>query len=180
MKTNKLLVVLLITVSLISCKKEDKVEEKLEVSKPELFVFTLNAVVKTDDDFQLFFNEDNDINAPFEEVNSVWSGGIKGSENAQDIVINLPEGVYPTRVRFDFGQKKHTEILINSLNVSYKDKSLTLRGAEFFNFFTPDENFVTVDKTMAKIMPVEQPGGSYDPMLYSNTDFSTELAKISK
>lgn len=176
MKTNKLFALLLITVSLFSCKKESK-EEVLK--KPELFSLKLNAIVKKDDDFQIFFKESADTQAPYEEVNSVWVG-VKGNENAQDIVFNLPEGVYPTQIRFDFGQKKQTEIVVNSLNVSFKEKAFNMKGSEFFNFFTPDENFVTIDKMGSKIIPVEQKDGKFDPMLYSTTDFTTELGKISK
>ncbi|MBC7525384.1 MAG: hypothetical protein H7239_13225 [Flavobacterium sp.] len=179
MKTNIFLVLLLVAVSLISCKKEGKAEEKSLTPAPELFTFTLNAIVKEDDDFQIFFKEDNDPQSPFKEENSVWVG-VKGNENAQDIELKLPESVYPTQIRFDFGQKEHKEILVNSLKVAFKDKSFTLKGTEFFNFFTPDENFVKVDKTASKILPVKQKNNKFDPMLYSNTDFTTELTKISK
>lgn len=184
MKANKLVLMLFLTIALIGCKKEEKVEEKLdqqvETPKAEVFTFTLNAVIKADDDFQIFFKEDNDSQSPYEEVNSVWSGAIKGNENAQDIVFTLPEAVYPTQIRFDFGQKKQDEILINSLKVDFKDKSVTFKGAEFFNFFTPDENFVKVDKTNSKIIPIEQKDGKFDPMLYSNTDFTTEMSKLAQ
>lgn len=180
MKTNKFLILLLVTVSLISCKKEESKPAEEVVAAPEVFTFTLNAVVKSDDDFQIFFKEDNNPESPYEEVNSVWSGGIKGSENAQDIVFNLPEGVYPTQIRFDFGQKMQPEIVINSLKVNLKEKSFTLKGAEFFNYFTPDEKFVKVDQSASKITPIKQADDKYDPMLYSNTDFSTKLSEISK
>lgn len=180
MKTNKFLVLLLVAVSVIACKKDEKVEEKVETQKPEIFTFTLNAIVNTDDDFQIFYKEDNDPQIPFEETSSVWSGGIKASANAQDIIFTLPEGVYPTQIRLDFGQNKHSEIVINSFVASFKEKSFTLKGAEFFNFFTIDENFVKTDRVAAKIIPIEQADGKFDPMLYSNTDFTTELSKISQ
>lgn len=179
MKTNKFLVLLLVAVVAISCKKEEKVVEKVEESKPELFSFTLNAIVKSDDDFQIFYKEDNDPSTPFQEDNSVWVG-VVGSENAQDIVLNLPEGVFPTQIRFDFGQKKQSEIIINSFNVNFKDQSFTLKGSEFFDYFTADENFVKIDRAASKLVPVEQKEGQYDPMLYSNADFTTKLATISK
>lgn len=180
MKTNKLIVLLLITVSLISCKKSENKPE-VEVAKfPETFIFTLNAVVKADDDFQVFFKEDNNSQSPYDEKNSVWSGGIKGSEKAQDIVIKLPQGVYPTQIRFDFGQKKQSEILINSLKVSLEDKSFTLKGSDFFNFFIPDENFVKVDKSTSKIIPIELKDGKYDPMFYSSDLLENEIVKLSK
>ena len=179
MKTLKFLVLFLVVTSLSSCKKEGKAEENILANAPELFNLTLNAVVKEDDDFQIFFKESNDPQSPYEEQNSVWVG-VKANENAQDIVFNLPEGVYPTQIRFDFGQKEHKEILVNSLKVAFKDKSFTLKGAEFFNFFTPDENFVQVDKVTSKIFPVKQKDNKFDPMMYSNTDFTTEISKISK
>lgn len=176
MKITKFLVLLLITVSLISCKKE---EAKPEVAKvPDVFTFTLNAVVKTDDDFQVFYKEDNDPQTPFDEESSVWSGGIKGSENAQDIVIKFPEGVYPTQVRFDFGQKKQDEILVNSMTMSFAEKSFILKGSDFFNYFIPDEKFVKIDKAASKIIPIEQEDGKFDPMLFSNSNLTLELTKL--
>lgn len=184
MKANKLVLMLFLTMALIGCKNEEKVETSIETTteapKAEVYTFTLNAVIKADDDFQIFFKEDNDPQSPFEEVNSVWSGAIKGNENAQDIVFTLPEGVYPTQIRFDFGQKKQDEILVNSLKVEFKEKSVVFKGADFFNFFTPDDNFVKIDKTTSKIIPIEQKDGAFDPMLYSNTDFNTEMSKLAQ
>lgn len=171
----KALLLMVTVVLLISCK--DKVATAEE--KPDTFTFTLNAIVKKQDDFQVFYKEGTDTAAPYEEVHSVWVG-VKGNENAQNIVINLPEGVYPTQIRFDFGQKKQEEIVINNLDISYKDKSVAIKGAEFFNYFTPDENFVKIDKLNSKIIPVELAGGKFDPMFYSNTDFTTRLSTMTK
>lgn len=177
MKASRILIALFLSISFFSCKNEET--KKTEEAKvPELYTFTLNATVKQNDDFQLFFKEDNNTETPFEETNSVWSG-IKGAEMAQNIVFALPEGVFPTQLRFDFGQNKNqSEIIVNSFKVTYKDKSFNISGKDFFTYFIADENFVKVDKEASKAMPVA--GTTYDPMFYSSGDYNAQMVKISQ
>ena len=177
MKATKIFTVLFLTLSLGSCKKEENKPEEAEVTN--IYTFTLNAVVKQDDDFQIFYKEDNNPETPYEELSSIWTG-VKGVETAQDIVFVLPEDVIPTQLRFDFGQnKRQPEIVVNSFKVAFRDKSFSVSGKDFFKYFIPDENFVKVDAEASKVIPVST-GTTYDPMFFSTADFNTEMAKISQ
>ncbi|HEU4495526.1 MAG TPA: hypothetical protein VFR70_00585 [Flavobacterium sp.] len=185
MNTNKIFVALFLALSFVSCKNEEtKKSEEIKNSEEgkakvsNLFTFTLNVTVKQDDDFQLFYKEESGPEIPFEEAKSVWSG-VKGSETAQDIVFSLPEGVLPTQLRLDFGQnKKQPEIIVNNFKASYNDKSFSISGKDFFNYFIPDENFVKIDKEAQKVIPVT--GTAYDPMFFSTADYNTEMTKLAK
>ncbi|NBL65783.1 hypothetical protein GV828_11285 [Flavobacterium sp. NST-5] len=180
MKSIKVLVTLLLVTTILSCKNEGKDAAEKTAEKPNVYTFTLNAVVQQNDDFQIFFKEDNNPETPFEEVNSVWSG-IKGGTNAQDVIFTLPEDVFPTQIRFDFGQNKtQPGILVNNFRVAFKDKTFDVKGADFTNYFIPDEKFVKFDKATSLITPIVQENGAYDPMFFSNGVFNEQLVKLSK
>jgi len=174
LKTNKILFLLFIALAVTGCKKEQNKPE--EVKKTEVVTFTLNAIVKADDDFQIFYKEDNGPESTFSEESSVWVG-VKGSETAQDIVFAMPEGVFPTQLRLDLGQKPQTEIVVNNFTAKYMSKSFETKGPLFFEFFTPDENFVKFDKAALKVLPIIKDGKT-DPMVYSHSSLDLELAKF--
>jgi hypothetical protein len=110
MKLRTIILGIFFTVALASCKKDEKAAEgnapsTEAVVNDNVTTFTLNAVVKKDDSFQIYYKQDNDVQAPFDEKSSMYVE-IKGSETAQDIVFRLPKDVMPTMLRFDFGVTK--------------------------------------------------------------------------
>ncbi len=183
MKTNKILLVLFLAMSMVACKNDSNKTPENAASEnvTNTVKFTLNAVVQQDDDFQIFYKDESvEEAAPFDEVNSVWSG-VKGGTAPQDVIFNLPEDIFPSSIRVDFGHnKKQPEMTLNSFLVSFKDKSFEIKGADFFNYFTPDTTFVKVDAASGKVTPILLENGLYDPQFISTEKFNTELAKITQ
>lgn len=180
MKTSKVLLTLFLAITLIACKKEDAKVNEVEENAPAIVTFTLNAVVQQNDDFQLFYKEDNNMESPFDEVTSIWVGA-NGTTAAQDIVMTLPEDAFPTSIRLDFGHNnKQSDITVNSFKMTYKGKTFEVKGADFFNYFIPDPVFVKVDPATAKVTPVLTKDGLYDPLFISNEKFNNEMAKLLK
>ena len=178
MKTKKILFGLLLTITFLACKNEEKAEVK-EVKK-DFYKLTLNAVVKKDDTFQVYFKDSNDDKAPFEEVNSIRVD-LKGSESAQNIVFDLPADVFPTHLRVDFGSNKEQgEIVVNEFKVEFQDKKFVVKGADFFDYFIAEKTFVSFDKATSTAKPIVTEDGSYDPMFFSESTLNNEMAKISK
>lgn len=180
MKTIKYLVCALVITCSLSCKDEKAVAPEPEKKELDVFTFTLNGVVNKDDAFQIFYKEGSDLASPFEEQYSVFSE-FKGSDKPQDIVFKLPEDVFPTQLRFDFGNnKEQSEIVINSFQINYKGKTFEIKGTDFFTFFRPEEAFMKVDKATAKVKPFITEDGTYDPMFFSEANLNNELVKLSK
>lgn len=178
MKVNKILLGLLLTITFIACKNEEKQEIK-EVKK-DIYKLTLNAVVKKDDTFQVFYKDSNDTKAPFEETKSV-SVNLKGSETAQNIVFDLPEDVYPTELRFDFGfNKEQDEIVVNEFKIEFLDKNFIVKGGAFFDYFIAEKAFVSFDKATSTAKPILTKDGAYDPMFFSEVTLNGEMIKLSK
>lgn len=178
MKAKKILFGLLLTLTFVACKKEEK-QEVTEV-KNDVYRFTLNAVIKKDDTFQLFYKDSNDNKAPFEETKSV-SVDLKGSETAQNIVFNLPQDVYPTELRIDFGfNKEQKDIIVNEFKVEFLDKNFIVKGASFFDYFIAEKAFVSFDKATSTAKPIITADGTYDPMFFSEVTLNAEMIKLSK
>ena len=109
MKNNILLFI--ISLTLFTSCKDDKPNEVTTESVRNQVKVSLSAIVKVDDDFQLFFKEEDVADTPYEESNSVWAK-IKGSEQPQNIEFVFPENVLPNYFRLDL-KRSHT---INSKN----------------------------------------------------------------
>ena len=182
MKTIKTLLILAFALTISSCKNDEKTttESSNEVEVKSTFKITLNAIVKKDDSFQIYYREDNNAESPFTEDQSLYSG-FKGSDASQDIVFNLPEDAIPTSLRFDFGTNKdQSEIVINSFKVEYLGKKFETNASGFSNYFRPDEAFVKIDKQTGRVTPITAKDGNYDPMFYSMESLDVELMKLSK
>lgn len=165
-----------------SCKKE---ENKAVVSPADVeaiknsFKVTLNATVTADDNFQMYFSQD-DYEAPYQEENSVWVS-IKASDKPQDIVFVLPEDVLPNYIRIDFGtNEKQKEIIIQNFKMNYFSKSFEAKGSLFYNYFIPNDCVSIVDKNKSIIQNVKSTDGRYDPLFYSEKALYDQIQLLIK
>lgn len=172
MRLKKFLIIGFISLFALSCKN-DKAAESLDVVAPEetkdnFFRVTLKAIVTKNDDFALYYTEDGSIN--FFDVKPIWQG-VTGSETEQEIVFQLPEGVYPTQLRFDLGlNKEQSDIVIKGVKFSYKGNEFNANGAEFFNYFRADENQCTADPMTGVVKALVVNGERKGPSLYPHQD----------
>ena len=168
MKTKFIAALFLLTNLLVGCKDEKSVDN-LEVVNNETTVenfvkINLKVIVKKKDDFALYFTEDGSIN--FFDVKPIWQG-VKASDTEQEVVFSLPEGVYPTQLRFDLGLNKEQEdIIIKGLKITYKGKIFEANGPEFFTYFRADENQCTADVFTGTIKAVVKDGLRKGPSIY--------------
>lgn len=179
MKTKRLILVFVTLLSLISCKNEEKVNEKeVVVEEPKvdnLFTVTLNATVLKDDSFQIYYRQEGDTN--YEESKSLFVE-FKGSSAPQDIVFKLPEDVIPAFIRLDFGtNKEQSPIKINSFKLKYFDKEFSIEGNNFFNYMLVEQATMKLDKETSTVTPIVS-NGSYDPITSSELALKTEIEKI--
>lgn len=180
MKTNKLFLAFLMLTTLVSCKKEESTEkENQTVEKIEnTFIVTLNAIVKKDDSFQLYYKDEDE--APYEENNSMFIE-FKGTEEPQDITFKLPQDVLPNFFRLDFGTNKdQEEIVVNSIKISYLDKTIEAKGLDFYKYFVVNEETMVKDTLKPVLKPKITKEGTYDPITYSNLELYNELQKLIK
>lgn len=176
MKTSKFLIALVLLVSIVACKNEDKTNKDPEVliekKNPNIFTVTLNAIVPEDDSFQVYYK--NDAEAVFEEDKSIFIE-FKGSNQPQDIVFNLPEDELPNYLRLDFGtNKQQKEIVVNNFKIEVLGKTFEAKGKDFFNYFYTNE-LVKVDKENAKVTPLTSKEGNYDPIFTSEEGLKNQI-----
>lgn len=167
----------------ISCKNEDKKVEESKEGVAEkvmdtVFTVTLNATVKKDDSFQIYFRKSGETT--YQETSSVFTE-LKGSDKPQDIVFRLPEGVIPDYIRMDFGvNKEQTEVKVNSFKMSYFGKQFqTSNPSEFFKLILIEPKTANVDVEKGILSPITS-ADNHDPLGTSEKRLYDEIQKIVK
>lgn len=177
MNISKILGLSLFTLAVISCKTEEKSPAK-EAEPANSYTITINTTVEADDNFQVFYNEDP-AKVDFQETKSVRVD-VKGANEPQDIVFNLPEDIEPVQLRIDFGSKGQSAYVINKFTLAYNDKKVDIAGADFFNYFRVDEKFAKIEKESGKLIPIALSDGTYDPMIFSEQSLNDKMVNLSK
>ena len=179
MKTRIILLAIVVCNFLSSCKGDKTDEAVAEVAPKNQFKITLNAIVKKDDNFQLFFNETT-FDKPFKEENAIWVE-VKGNEAAQDIVFTLPEDRIPNYLRLDIGTNDKQEVMtINSMKIEYLKKQHNLKGGVIFDNFTIADCIEIKEKNTGTLITKKNKSGIYDPILYSGEILKPEFQNLIK
>lgn len=178
----KLILILTAIFALISCKNENKTDENntpLAAEKviDSVFTITLNATVKKDDSFQVYYRKSSE-NA-YTETSSVFTE-LKGSDKPQDIIFRLPEGIIPDFIRMDFGTNKdQSSLTINNFKMSYFGKIFQVKGVDFFKFLLVEQKTASFDASNGIITPTTL-NGNHDPQSSSEKALYDEIQKIVK
>ena len=180
MKTKSILV-LLLAIIFVSCKNDTKENSKQEPtveSQENTFKVTVSAIAKKDDDFCLLYSEDGTID--FKD-GAVWQH-LKGSENEQQVVFNLPKDAYPTQLRVDFGiNKEQEDIVLKAIVLEYNGKKKEIHGDELRLLFRPDESKCTFDPLTGIIKAIVKDGQKQSPSFYpQEANLGPELIKLGK
>jgi len=163
---------------LVSCKDEKTNDsEIIKVSKS--VKVTVSAIVKVDDDFQLFFREEDNISTPFEEGNSVWTK-IKASDKPQNIEFTLPENVLPNYLRLDLGKNEGQQpVVISGMKIEFLDKKIEINTSTFFETYFVHNNSIEIkDKSTGEVITKKDENGIYDPVFNSGENLKFELQKM--
>ncbi len=182
MRTKFLITALVLLGIFTSCKNEKSLDSlevvKSEVSVDNSFKVTLGVIVKKDDNLSLFYTEDGSIDFKGEPI---WQG-VKGNNGVQEVVYTLPDGVFPTQFRLDFGMNKEQEdIVLKSIVLEYKGNKREFIGANLVDFFRADENKCTFNPSTGVIKAVVKDGVRQYPSLYPHeANLLPEINKLAK
>ncbi len=180
MRTKFIAAIAFLALAFTGCKNDktdskEAAEEAAEEKLDETFKVSVNVLVKKNDDFQLYYRESPSDS--FSEEKSLWVS-VKGSETAQTVNFELPEGVLPTFVRLDFGVNKQQEdIVLNEIDFEYIGKKFAAKGVAIGNYFTPIKP-TTFDLQTGVLKAVDDSGARVEPMLQPNEVLGDELRKL--
>lgn len=156
-----------ISISMYACGEGPKdrrtqipVQQEAEMSGIGVY---LNVVVPRDDVFEVYyFQQGQDGFSPGDYV----SKNIKGSPMPQDVFFELPEGVYPERLRLDFGKREDQgPMKLASIGLFYNQKEYVFTKSEILKGFKPSK-FMDLD-TDDLTLTTRAIDSRYDPYLYS-------------
>lgn len=173
---NRIFIATIALISLTSCKND-----KSEVAEPkapvETFKVGIDLVIKKDDSLQLYYKDASMTDWVF---NKCVTKTVKGSENPQEVVFDLPEDVLPTELRFDMGSNKaQDEVQIKSFRMKYFEKTFVAKDTLFFQYFYPNEQ-IDYNRAKAIAKPIVKEGTTYDPIFMSRQVLTPEINKLIK
>jgi len=142
----KIYILIVLTLFLFSCKGEQKQEQVIDQPSAidaienkalkNTTVVTLKGVFEKDDKFQLLYTESKEENYTSKKI---ITKKIIGSYSEQEITYILPKGIYPSKIRLDFGKNKEQgAIMINSVSISLESQVIEISNTEFLSYFKPN------------------------------------------
>lgn len=175
MKTKFLLLLLVSSSFFIGCK-ESKKEEVKEENVSKSFVFSVNVISPRDDIFSLYFTEDGTTDF----MNEPISMHVKGSEEPQDVVFELPEEAIPTEFRLDVCMPdRQNELTINGFKMIFMGKEFSAPKEQFSVYFNPDLSKTIYDKETGNVKAVVKEGIAEYPSFYPHAKpMSDEINKL--
>lgn len=164
-----------------SCKKDVSSETKEETTKDsslkENFIVEFDVINLIKDDFAVYYTEDKTIN--FTSDKAIWRG-VKAQPESQKVVIEFPEVILPTNIRFDFGiNDKQGDVILERFKISYYGKSFEAKGSDFFKYFLKNDLINTkIDEVKGTITFLKSNEKFTTPYFYPNQPILDEIVKI--
>jgi hypothetical protein len=166
-----------------SLAKYEALDYKIDENfKPKNFntktKITLDVNVPLDDQFQIYFTQDNTFS--FNEWESE-KANIKGSKENQKIVFYLPDNLNITNIRIDPGENPNQgEIKINQIEIENGIIKFKIVNEDFFNFFEIRNDLKNDKKKGTIIHTITKKNSKIDPILFSNARIAIEFKKLFK
>tara|TARA_R110000765_G_scaffold84294_2_gene163196 strand:+ start:2584 stop:3096 length:513 start_codon:yes stop_codon:yes gene_type:complete len=151
--------VILILIFFVSCGDKEK---KFQKHSSRII---LTAKVIEDDKFQLFYIDP--ATGKYNE-RDVVRVNVKGSQDFQSIVFELPLKTFPKQFRIDIGENKiESHIEIDSLTIVFGSKKLVMNNMTFNRFF---KHNIYIEENGNGIYSRKLINNKYDPF-FSSTEF---------
>ena len=165
---------IVILLSFTSCKNKENVTDSKPEEKPknQFFSVELDVVNTLEDNYALYYTEDNTIN--FVSDKAIWSG-VKGQPQSQKVLFKLSEEIIP--IRLDFGiVKSQKEVILENVKMDYYGKSFQFKGSDFLNFYRPNDSIKTeIDQAKGTIKFLQNPK-RYNPIFFYPNEKLIDLA----
>lgn len=184
MKIKSLLLILF--VSIFSCQKESSLDESKfrvwlnpDVKLEDVLTVKISLKVGYDDQFKIYYSEDNTEN--FNEEKTVKTK-VKGAKTEQIVIFKFPKHVNPTNLRFDFGfNQKQVDFQINKFEFIYKGSYFRVQGEVLLDYFKIFDNRLIFDSS-SKLLKVNKKvkRKQYHPTIISKENFKIELNSLLK
>jgi hypothetical protein len=171
MKTKVILASLFLALSFNSCKEGETAQKSFK----DNFSVIIDGIFTKNDKLQVYYlikgktwNEDNSVLRP-----------IYGSNDMQQVEIDLPKGVIPANIRVDLGSNStQSYVTIKNISVKYKSKEINGDLDNFNRYFWQNE-YVTWDPDYFGLK-LSKINNAYDPYMMGNELLIAKLIKISE
>lgn len=181
MRSKISILLLLILGITVSCKNDKQAEGAAAEGATEAvnpnFNVELTMFASKTEDLGMYFTEDGTVD--FNNENVCWSA-VDGQKQDAKVKFEITEGRVPTHIRLDLGLKKQEDsLVIKNVKINYHDKSLDIKGSEFFNYFNRDELFKTrVDSVNGTFVVYKTAPEFKTPFFYPNDALLKKIGEI--
>jgi len=182
MKSKILIVAALFSIVFSSCKNESETKktETTEVEEVKAnFTAEFDLTSDKDNVIAIYYTEDGSI--AFNDKMVFWSD-IKAGAGFQKYVISVPDGTLPKAIRLDFGTKPGADkatITLKTLKITCFNKTIEVKGSDFFNYFAKNEKVETqIDAAAGTITFKADLKNKADHFYYPQQLLTDELKKI--
>jgi len=150
---------------LLACKDKSRGVQQIDVPyRGEVFTVLIEATVKANDNFTLYYTTDGTIK--FNSKQAIWVS-VKGQAHAQQIQFKLPKSVLPSQLRIDLGNNDvQPTINLNWIKLSYRSREVVIPGMLVFSYFRPDIQSTDFDIATVQIQGKLLNGDRLTPSLY--------------
>lgn len=157
--------------------EQERAPQETQANQPAQFSLTLKAMLKTDDQLQLFYIQEQSEGYG---INQMITKDIVGSHNYQSITFELPKEDYPLNLRLDLGVNKNQgSISIEECILKYGNSSYVIKGEQFKEYFILNAGvqLATDAKTFYLKSFMEQGTEKYDPFMQGSPKLNEALLK---
>ena len=177
MKTKFFVATMLFFLTFISCKKDGAAANGEEIKN---FRVDLNVYAEKNDNFALYYTENNSTN--FDTKRVVWAG-VKGKKD-QKITMDLSPDVTPSDIRLDFGLKlgeEQGDVTLKNFKLNYHGHTFEGKGSDFLKYFIKNDSIQTnIDAAKGTITFRKNPKSKMTPFYYPQQTILEEIKKITK
>lgn len=180
MKVKIIFLGLIASISLLSCKNNEstaEIPQEAEQKQSLTFDVTADIVIPSDCDLILYYKDGS--NEWFVEEKAVWVG-VKGKNEQQTVVFNLPEGVIPNDIRLDIGRNEFKGLqsfALKKLVLSYLSNKFDITEDQIGIYFRPNQ-YIEFDPTTKLYSFKKDEKGNYDPYFESKPELYPKFSIV--
>jgi hypothetical protein len=144
--------------------------------KLDLFHLDLKVKVNADDEFKVYYTEDNNMN--FNEEKTIRIK-VRKDTLYQNVTFNFPKNTKPTNIRIDLGFSKDQKLInFERMSFVFKDRNFEIAPSELLKYFSLNDNQIDWNLSTVSFKMKNLNADTYYPFIYSTDSLKNPLKKI--
>ncbi len=147
-----------------------------DIKVDDVFSLSLNLEARFNDQFKIYYTEDNSYK--FSEEKTVRAK-VKGLGYSQKITFKLPKNVRPTNIRIDFGININQKLFIlDTISLGFNNDRIKIPPSSLLKYFETNKQlkYDSINHNLKVIQNNNQK--RYSPIIISKENLFLEIKKL--